>query len=122
MIPNCKQIKEQLNEKGLYKIYNGDTSEVGTQIKLKRSINEFSFLMICTGGVTSYTYKTEIVVPFMSQISFDGTLKPKWRTNDTICALTATGKITLKIIDENTLEINSTSGYEALRSVIGIIL
>lgn len=122
MIPKCKQIKEQLRNRGLYKIFGGDVITEGKQISLNKSINEFSFLILSTGGVANYTYHQSIAIPFSTQISTDGTLKPQWRANDTIFILTATGKITLSIIDENTLEINSATGNEPLRNITGVIL
>lgn len=122
MIPNCKQVKEQLNERGLYRLFGGEASTEGTVINLKRSINEFSFLILSTGGVGNYKYHHDIAIPFFSQISNDRTLRPQWRSNDTICVLTATGQITISIIDENTLEIHSVTGNEPLRCIAGVIL
>lgn len=122
MIPNCKQTKEQLKERGLYRLFGGEAITEGTVINLKRSINEFSFLILSTGGVGNYKYHHDIATPFFTQISTDRTLKPQWRANDTICILTATGQLTLSIIDENTLEINSVIGNEPLRCIAGVIL
>lgn len=125
MIPKCKQNNEELksiNQRGLYKLYEGSSSIVGNKIKLSTSINNFSFLLLSTGSVGTYTYLTNIAIPFSSQINNKVTHKPVWRNNDTISINTLSGKITLAIVNETELEINSVTGDEALRAVIGVIL
>lgn len=124
-VDKIDEIINQSNRQGVYRLTSVlNISTIESEIILADSIENYDFILICTGAPSSSNYRHSLQMPFLANFSgnqrsrsnLDGWLQ------STLVATTTSGEVTLSVVNSTTLKVDSYSGNESLRGVLGIKL